>query len=76
MRRDPRLVVHLKHCVQADLPARAVPITDSDEKHRIVILILRGLEQMGGWTTASAENIEAWTAGSPLVEIDFDADVH
>ncbi len=73
--KDPRLVVHLKHGVQADLSATGRPITDPDEKRRVVTLILRGLEQMGGWTDASAENIKAWTTGSPLVEIDFDDDV-
>lgn len=70
---DPRMTVHLKHGVTADLPATGVPITEPDEKRRLVTLILRGLEQMGGWTTASAENIDAWTQGSPLVEIVFEA---
>lgn len=48
-------------------------ITEPGEKRRIVALILQALEEMGGWTTAAPENIEAWTAGSPLVEIVFDA---
>ncbi|WP_197522331.1 nitroreductase/quinone reductase family protein [Occultella aeris] len=71
LRKNPQLVVHLKHHVQADLPATAVLITDPRERRRIVTLILRGLEQMGGWTNASDENVQAWVAGSPLVEIDF-----
>ena len=66
------MLVHLKHGVEADLPARAVPITEPNEKRRLITLILQGLEAMGGWTNASDANIEAWTRESPLVEIDFD----
>lgn len=73
--KDHRLVVHLRRGVQADLTATGLPIIDPNEKRHIVTLILRGLEQMGGWTDASAENIEAWTTGSPLIEIYFDDDV-
>lgn len=73
--KDPRLIVHLKHGVQADLDARAVVITEPQEKRRIVTLILQALDEMGGWTTAAPENIDAWTAGSPLVEIVFEANV-
>lgn len=72
LRKDPRMLVHLKHGVGADLPARAVPITEPNEKRRLITLILQGLEAMGGWTNASDANIEAWTRESPLVEIDFD----
>lgn len=72
LRKDPRMLVHLKHGVEADLPARAVPITEPNEKRRLITLILQGLEAMGGWTNASDANIEAWTRESPLVEIDFD----
>lgn len=74
LRKGQRLVVHLKHGVTADLPARAMPITEPTERGRLVILILQGLEGMGGWTTASPENIDSWTAGSPLVEIVFEND--
>ncbi len=33
---DPRMTFHLKETVQADLPARATPITDVPEKRRIM----------------------------------------
>ncbi|OIV38718.1 hypothetical protein BIV57_04335 [Mangrovactinospora gilvigrisea] len=72
LRKDPRLIVHLKHGVRADLPATGVPITDPDAKRPIINLILRGLQAMNGWATGSADEIEAWIAGSPLVEIRFD----
>ena len=49
-----------------------MPITGPEERCRILTLVLRALDEMGGWTTASAENVDAWTVGSPLVEIDFD----
>ncbi|MFV0458192.1 MAG: nitroreductase/quinone reductase family protein [Actinomycetales bacterium] len=74
LRKDPRMIVHLKHGVTADLPARGEPITDPDEKRRIITLILQGLEEMDGWASASPENIDAWTTGSPLVEILFQPD--
>lgn len=69
LRKNPQLIVHLKQGVRADLDALAVAITESGERRRIVTLILRALETMGGWTTAAPDNIDAWTAGSPLVEI-------
>ncbi|GAA4718352.1 hypothetical protein GCM10023216_03450 [Isoptericola chiayiensis] len=74
LRADPRLVVHLKHGVRADLEARAVPVVDAEEKRRVITLILEALEEMGGWTTAAPENVDAWTAGSPLVELEFGED--
>lgn len=70
--KNPRMLVHLKHGETADLPAKGLPITDPHEKRRLITLILRGLEKMGGWTTASEENIDAWTWRSPLVEIEFE----
>jgi len=63
---EPRLVVHLKRSVVADLPARATPITDPAARRAIVAAILAELRQ--------PDALEAWVAGSPLVEIAFDGD--
>jgi hypothetical protein len=54
---------HLKQSVAADLPARATPITDPEERRAIFKLILSDL---GG-----TEDPEAWLEGSPLVAVRF-----
>jgi deazaflavin-dependent oxidoreductase (nitroreductase family) len=59
LRAHPELTFHLKHGVQADLPARARPIEDEAER-RAVFERLR------------PEQAAAWTAGAPLVEVEFD----
>jgi deazaflavin-dependent oxidoreductase (nitroreductase family) len=54
----PDFTVHLKRDVRADLPARARPITDR-ERRRVVFERLRPAQA------------DAWTDGSPLVEVEF-----
>ena len=49
---------HLKHGVPADLAARARPIDDPDERRAVFEQVRPG-------------QVEAWTAGSPLVEVEF-----
>ena len=60
---NPDFTFHLKQSVVADLPARATPITDREEKRTILVRILSDL---GG-----TEDLEAWLAGSPLVAVRF-----
>jgi deazaflavin-dependent oxidoreductase (nitroreductase family) len=60
---NPDFTFHLKQSTVADLPARATPITDPDQKRAIFERILSGL---GG-----TENLEAWLEGSPLMAVDF-----
>jgi deazaflavin-dependent oxidoreductase (nitroreductase family) len=55
---NPAFTFHLKRGVQADLPARARPIEDPSER-RAVFEKLR------------PEQVDAWTAGAPLVEVEF-----
>ena len=57
----PDFNFHLKRSTQADLPARATPITDEAQRRAIMLGILRKL--------GHAEDIEVWVAGSPLVEV-------
>lgn len=59
LRANPELTFHLKHGARADLPARVRPIEDPAER-RAVFERLR------------PEQVEAWTAGSPLVEVEFE----
>ena len=60
---SPGFTFHLKQSVAADLPARATPITDPDERRPIFERILSDL---GG-----TEDLEAWLEGSPLMVVDF-----
>jgi deazaflavin-dependent oxidoreductase (nitroreductase family) len=60
---NPAFTFHLKQRVAADLPARATPITDREERRAIFARILSDL---GG-----TENLEAWLEGSPLMVVDF-----
>jgi hypothetical protein len=62
---DPAFTFHLKEGLTADLPARATPITDEAGRRAVFARILRNLGHPG--------DLEAWVAGSPLVEVAFDA---
>jgi deazaflavin-dependent oxidoreductase (nitroreductase family) len=59
----PELTFHLKESVHADLPARATPVTDPEERRAIFTMILEDLEM--------SEDLEAWVDRSPLIEITF-----
>jgi len=52
--------LHLKRGLRADLPARARPIEDPAERRAVLTRVL------AGWY-----DLEAWVAGSPLVEVEF-----
>jgi deazaflavin-dependent oxidoreductase (nitroreductase family) len=60
---NPGFTFHLKQSVAADLPARATPITNPEQKRAILTRILSDL---GG-----SENLEAWLEGSPLMSVSF-----
>jgi deazaflavin-dependent oxidoreductase (nitroreductase family) len=59
---DPRLVVHLKKDVLADLPGRARIITDPAERREVLVLVARA------WN----RDVEAMVAHSPLIEVSID----
>jgi deazaflavin-dependent oxidoreductase (nitroreductase family) len=59
---DPRLVVHLKKDVVADLPATARVITDPAERRAILVQVARVWNQ----------HLEAMVAHSPLIEVSID----
>jgi deazaflavin-dependent oxidoreductase (nitroreductase family) len=54
----PDLTLHLKRDVVADVPARARPIVDEAERRSI-------------FERLRPAQADAWTAGSPLVEVEF-----
>lgn len=70
----PRIVVHLKHGVRADLPATGVVITDPVERERVlreIVEELRHPDNRGG-VQAMVGAVDDWISGSPLVRIDLD----
>lgn len=58
----PQFTVHVKRGATADLPARAVPVTDPAERRRIVEEIARRSGQT---------DVELRVAKSPLVRVEF-----
>ncbi len=64
LRADPSFTFHIKEGVQADLPARATLIEDADAKRAILKRIRAAI--------GSSDDLEAWVAQSPLVEVVFD----
>lgn len=64
---NPSFTFHLKRSAVADLSARATPIVDPAERRAVMGQILADLNQLG--------SLEAWLAGSPLVEVAFVGEV-
>lgn len=58
----PEFLFHLKTSVEADLPARATPITDPEARRAIFTAILADIGR-------PASDLDAWLAGSPLMEV-------
>jgi len=60
----PEFTFHLKGSVQADLRARARPITEELERRGVIAGILEELGRGYG-------SLDKWVAGSPLAEVEF-----
>ena len=58
---DPRMTFHLKETVQADLPARATPISDVAEKRRIMERICS--------KQGTLDQLEERVSGAPLMRV-------
>ncbi|MFC4243285.1 nitroreductase family deazaflavin-dependent oxidoreductase [Gryllotalpicola reticulitermitis] len=67
---NPHFSFHLKHGVEADLPAKARPVTDADERRSVFTGMIAALPSSGNgeWPP-----LEAWLEKSPLVEVEFAA---
>ena len=63
---NPRFTLHLKQSTQADLPARAIPITDEAARRTV---LSRVVEKWG-----RQSQIEAFVQSSPLVEVRLESD--
>ncbi|MCZ6545412.1 MAG: nitroreductase/quinone reductase family protein [Chloroflexi bacterium] len=61
---NPTFTFHLKESAEADLPARAIPITKPQEKARL-LSAAPSLQQYIG------DDLDSWVQGSPLVEVVF-----
>jgi deazaflavin-dependent oxidoreductase (nitroreductase family) len=59
----PEFTFHLKQSAVADLPARAVPVVDRDQRREILSDIL--------WQIGQTDNLERWVAESPLAEVTY-----
>ena len=59
----PEFTFHLKESLRADLPSRAKPVTDPQERRTLFTCILNDLSM--------SRELEAWISGSPLMEIEF-----
>jgi deazaflavin-dependent oxidoreductase (nitroreductase family) len=72
VRAHPRFSVHLKHGVTADLPATARPV-DQQTRRRVIaaVLDLQNRPEIAA-RAGRRQDLGAWLAGSPLVEIVFD----
>lgn len=65
--------MHLKHGVQADLAATAIPVPDPDERRRIFQHIVDDFNQPHNPAIVrQPQHVEDWIEGSPLLEIVFD----
>lgn len=70
---NPEFTFHLKHGLQADLPATAEPVLDRDERRRIFSDIIADLNQPlhRGYLSQPVQPVEEWVDGSPLMHITF-----
>ncbi len=60
LKANPEFTLHVKRGLRLDLPARARTIEDPAERRDVLTRVL-----------SSAYDLEAWIAGSPLVEVEF-----
>ena len=60
---NPDFTFHLKESVQADLPARAVPVLDEAARRKILAGLLQNMQR--------SDSLERWVAYSPLIEVSF-----
>jgi deazaflavin-dependent oxidoreductase (nitroreductase family) len=58
---NPQFTFHLKQSTQADIPARAIPITDEVERRRILAKVVEKWNRQG--------ELDAFVQASPLVEV-------
>jgi hypothetical protein len=66
---NPDFTFHLKQSVQADLPARATPITEERERRKALTRIL---ERDVVAKERGLDRLDDWVARSPLVSVELE----
>lgn len=71
---NPEFTFHLKNGVKADVAARADPVRDPAERHRIFSSIIADLNhpRHRAYIAQPVEPVERWVSGSPLMRVSFD----
>ncbi|HEY5332324.1 MAG TPA: nitroreductase/quinone reductase family protein [Solirubrobacterales bacterium] len=73
LRAHPEFTFHLKHGVEADLPARAAEVTDEGERRRVIADFAVDLNQPHNPARLGQTiDLDDWVAGSPLFAVRFD----
>ena len=62
---NPQFTFHLKQSSQADLSARAIPITDETERRRVLTKVVQKWNRQ--------DQLEAFVQSSPLVEVKLES---
>lgn len=62
---NPEFTFHVKVSAEADLAAKARPITEPGEKRAVLERILANLDR--------SDQIDNWVENSPLIEVEFTA---
>ena len=62
---NPQFTFHLKQSTQADIPARAIPITDEAERRRVLSKVVEKWNQQ--------DKLEGFVQSSPLVEVQLES---
>lgn len=60
---NPEFTFHLKHTAKADLPTKATPIFEPDERRKVLREITNRLRE--------SRNLDEWVKRSPLIEVKF-----
>jgi deazaflavin-dependent oxidoreductase (nitroreductase family) len=61
---NPQFTFHLKQSTQADIPAKATPITDEATRRQVLSKVVEKWNRQG--------ELEAFMQSSPLVEVQFE----
>jgi len=61
---EPQFTFHLKQSAQADIPAKATPITDEAERRRVLSKVVEKWNRQ--------DELEAFVQSSPLIEVQLE----
>jgi len=62
---NPQFTFHLKQSTQADIPAKAIPITDEAERRRVLSKVVKKWNRQ--------DQLETFVQSSPLVEVQLES---